>query len=61
MFSFTNNDFSKVWIAGYLSLGEFERRAKRIPAGTTYERANKKTYENRVDVLEIKVSELNKI
>ena len=61
MFSFTNNDFSKVWLAGYLSLGEFERRAKHIPANTIYERANKKTYQNRVAVLEIKVSELNKI
>lgn len=61
LFSFTNAEFSKVWVAGYLNIKEFERRAKFIPAGTSYLRKNNKAYENRVDVYEINVSELNKV
>lgn len=61
MFSFTNKHFNKVWLAGYLSIKEFENKAKLIPANTPYTRKNGMTYTNKIDVYEIAVRDLNKI
>lgn len=59
MFAFTNSHFSKVWLAGYLSIKDFETKANFVPALTPYTRANGLTYTNRVDVYEISVKQLN--
>lgn len=61
MFTFTNSQYNKVWVAGYLSIKEFESRAKLIPANTPYSRRNGLTYTNKVDVYEVGVKDLNKV
>jgi hypothetical protein len=60
IFSFTNKDYNQVWLAGWLSISEFINKARKIKAGETYTRKNNQTYTNKVDVLEVCVSDLNK-